>query len=692
MSPEFRSSLGEVGTGYRKTIAAISTPSTQGHLLLLLTATIALVTGIVVLFIDLPLILMAVLSVVSLAALALFAIGARARFFPASSLHAEDTPAPVRSANTTGKTPGKIIVPYLRLTRSMGNRTDRGDMLILACCLAAIGAGYVTLFVDLPLALLVFTGIVTLTTLATIGLATAFRFAPEKMVAMLTDRYPATPSPSGIVRPGDPPLPVVVPCPVSAELPEKSGGGILDVYWVQPPFAYIRIAQQGNLGFIYTVVEPAMTTREKIILQETYNYLRDIIIFDNPEKSPSDMLNRESIYRILRENDPTIAPERFPVLEYFLHRDLSGFGLLEPLMHDPALEDISCNGDDLPVYVFHRTYGSLRTSVLFRKGELNQYVLKLAQKANKQISLSNPMVDAALPDGSRVQVTYSNVISTNGSSFTVRKFRAEPLTPLDLIKFGTYSSEILAFLWLVIEHRRSLIIAGGTASGKTSTMNAISLFIPLNSKIVSLEDTREIQLPHKNWLATQTRELNIPGHGDVNLFSLLKSSMRQRPEYIIVGEVRGEEAQTLFQAMNTGHATLSTIHAGSVQETINRLTHEPINVPPVMFTALDLVVNQAVFTFGSLRVRRCSAINEISVDEKGDIIPVKLFEWDTSAQQFCKTRARSNVLDEIAMMRNWSDEQVAEELKRREEFLNIAVDVPPPDIIDLANAIQDLGD
>ena len=168
--------------------------------------------------------------------------------------------------------------------------------------------------------------------------------------------------------------------------------------------------------------------------------------------------------------------------------------------------------------------------------------------------------------------------------------------------------------------------------------------------------------------------------------------MRQRPEFIIVGEVRGKEAQTLFQAMNTGHATLSTLHAGSVQEAINRLTHEPINVPSVMFTALDLVVNQAVYSFGSIRLRRCSAIHEISVDDQGSIIPVKLYEWDIGNNRFIKTDAGSRVLKEIASMRNWSMEQVAVELKRREEFLNMAAEAPHPDILDLANAIQDLGD
>ena len=691
MSPEFLSFFENFGTSYRKTVIAISTRSTRGHLLLLSTGLAAAATGGVVLFIDLPPLLMSILSVVSLAILILFVAGAYARFFPPSSRPVEGTPVPVSPDGGTGTKFRTLLAQYLHLMQSMGNRTDSGDMLILACCLGGILAGYAALFIDLPLPILVVLGIATPALLGTASGTVAFRFIPEKMAGMLpgwhhTDLIPGKAGQSEIQS--EP-----APEPDSVELPEKEGGGILNVYWVQSPFAYIRIVRQGNQGFVYTVVEPEIAARENVILQETYNHLRDVIIFDNPDKTPADLLKRKNVYRLLRENDPTLTDERLPILEYYLKRDLSGFGILEPLMHDPALEDISCNGENLPVFVFHRVHGSLRTSIIFRKGELNQFVLKLAQKANKQISLTNPMVDAALPDGSRVQVTYSNIISTNGSSFTIRKFRTEPMTPLDLIKFGTYNSEILAFLWLVIEHRKSLIIAGGTASGKTSTMNALSLFIPLSSKIVSLEDTREIQLPHKNWLATQTRELNIPGvQGDVDLFSLLKSSMRQRPEYIIVGEVRGREAQTLFQAMNTGHATLSTIHAGSVQEAINRLTHEPINVPPVMFTALDLVVNQAVFTFGSLRVRRCSAINEIAVDEQGTIIPIKLFEWDVAGNRFRKTGQQSKVLDEIAAMRNWSTEQIADELRRREEFLNIAVDVPPPDIIDLANTIHDLGE
>ncbi|HNX17002.1 MAG TPA: type II/IV secretion system ATPase subunit [Methanoregula sp.] len=692
----------------RKIIRTLTSTSFTGQALLFLTGLGALATGGVALFIDMPLVPMIVLSAVSLFLLVLFIIACRKRFFPKKTTDAskEDVTqkSPVVTQASTAGVPSSLPaspdmkVLFFRIPQALGNKTDKGDAMILGISIVALGTGYPALFFDgIPLAIMILLLIAAALSAVLVGLSAAFRLAPAKMAGFVTSQKTAG-APAAVcgIEPVNSDNDAAEPAP---ELPEKPSGGIRDVYWVQAPYTYIRIVRKGKLGFVYTVVEPEITSREKIVLQETYNYLRDIIIFrdvvvfDNPEKPPDEKLSRENICRILQEFDPAIEKGRLPVLYYFLLRDLSGFGLLEPLMHDPFLEDISCNGENLPVYVFHRKYGSLPTSVLFHKGELNQYVLKLAQKANKQISLSNPMVDATLPDGSRVQVTYSDVISTNGSSLTIRKFRAEPMTPLDLIKYGTYSPEILAFLWLVIEHRKSLIIAGGTASGKTSTMNAISLFIPLNSKIVSLEDTREIQLPHKNWLATRTRELSTPGmQGDIDLFALLKSSMRQRPEYIIVGEVRGAEAQTLFQAMNTGHATLSTIHAGSVQEAINRLIHEPINVPPVMFTALDVVVNQSVFTYNNNRVRRCAAIHEISVDNEGNIIPVKLYEWDIGSDRFVRVAAESRVLKDIAFLQNWSMEQLEEELKKREEFLQIATEVQKPDIIDLANAIHDLGE
>lgn len=568
-----------------------------------------------------------------------------------------------------------------------------GILSLAAVMVAALVSTFIVLFVDTTLP--VMAGLILLSVTAT-GIAVktlqrrhaAGSWLPRGIIGSKGDPVPtADRRPEG---PGEQESPVSMK---EAELPENASLATLDRYWVVKPYSYIRIERVGNEGFTYIVVEPAITRKEKTILLETYTHLRDIIIYDNTETGREDRIDPEAVARIIRQFDPDITEERVAILNYYIRRDLSGYGPLEVLMKDPALEDLSCNGNDLPVFIFHRTYGSLPTSITFTEPELNQFVLKLAQKANKQMSLSNPMVDATLPDGARVQITYSEVVSTKGSSFTIRKFRAEPMTPLDLIRFGTYNAETLAFLWLAIEYRKSLLVVGGTASGKTSMMNAVSLFIPQNAKVVSLEDTREIQLPHKNWLPTQTRELNAEGiKGDIDLFSLLKACMRQRPEYIIVGEVRGREAQTLFQAMNSGHATLSTIHAGSVYEAINRLTHDPINVPPVMFQALDLVVVQSIYTLGKTRIRRCLSIHEIEVTKTGEINPVLLFEWDIQTDTFRRVFRKSKVLDEIAFHCGWDGEELEKQLRKREEFFTWALEVEPPTIRDLANAIQDMGE
>jgi flagellar protein FlaI len=581
---------------------------------------------------------------------------------------------------------------HQRVIVELAGHSRRGLIAFAATGAIAAGTGIVVLFIDLPFPVMVILGIISLTSLVLFFVSARARFSRHQT------KPPGFPGPEiNVLAPvssGQPEPSAVVGLDLPGSSQPKSGYA-LSTYWVVKPYASVSVERgAGNSGLTYTVTEPSITPKEKTILREMYSRLRDVILYDETDDAVARHIDREQIMPIIRHLEPDIHEDRIDILYYYLKRDLSGYGPLDILMRDPALEDISCSGKDLPVFVFDRAFGSLPTSVVFSETELNQFVLKLAQKANKQVSLSNPMIDATLPDGARVQITYSDVVSTKGSSFTIRKFRAEPMTPLDLINLGTFNAEILAFLWLVIEHHKSLIIAGGTASGKTSTMNAISLFIPQNSKIVSLEDTREIQLPHKNWLPTQTRELNISGvkGDDIDLFSLLKASMRQRPEYIIVGEVRGKEAQTLFQAMNTGHATLSTIHAGSVQEAINRLTHDPINVPPVMFTALDLVIIQSISTFGNSRVRRCISIQEIEVNKSGEICSVPLFEWEAGTGTFRRVNDHSRVLTEIAYTRGWSGEKVKEALKKREEFFFWALSVNPPDIYDLANAIHDLVD
>lgn len=444
---------------------------------------------------------------------------------------------------------------------------------------------------------------------------------------------------------------------------------VLDRYWLTPPYAYANLYADEYNRVHYSIVEPKLDEKEYVVLEETHEYLRGILVYDKPSERAVADANDDVLREGINTFYPEITPERREILLYYLKRNFLGYGKLDPLLHDDMIEDITCNGSDIPLYIYHRRYANVKTDCVFNARELNKYVLKLAQKADKQLSLTTPLADAALPEGSRVQLAYSDVISSKGSSFTIRKFKAEPMTPADLVALNTSDAELMAHIWLAVENRKSMIIAGGTASGKTSTMNAVSFFIPSVSKIVSIEDTREIQLPHGNWMSMKTREsLAGASAGDITMFSLLKSALRQRPEYIIVGEVRGEEAQTLFQAMNTGHTTYSTLHAGNVSEAINRLTNDPINVPVAMFGALDLVLVQGLLYGEGKGFRRCLSLNEVSVE--GDKISWNpLFVWNGKTDKFDKVYKRSEVFENIAYMNNWSGEKLENMIRNRTKAL-----------------------
>ncbi|WP_338095676.1 type II/IV secretion system ATPase subunit [Methanorbis rubei] len=459
---------------------------------------------------------------------------------------------------------------------------------------------------------------------------------------------------------------------------------MLDRYWLTPPYAYANIYRDEVSHIHYEIVEPKISEKELVVLEETFEHLRSMLVYDTVRKRGEFGLDLGMLRDVISTFDPEITSDRIGVLIYYLNRNFLGYSRLDPLMHDEKIEDITCNGADIPIFLYHRRFANVETNCLFDAVELNKYVLKLAQKADKQLSLTTPLIDAALPDGSRAQLTYSDIISSKGSSFTIRKFKVDPMTPADLIASNTYSADLMAHIWLAVENRKSMIIAGGTASGKTSTMNAASFFIPSVAKIVSIEDTREIQLPHTNWLPMKTREsvANVSGMGNISMFSLLKAALRQRPEYIIVGEVRGEEAQTLFQAMNTGHTTYSTLHAGNVKEAINRLTHNPINVPVAMFGALNLILVQSLLYGEGKGFRRCLSLNEISVGE-GGINWQPLFTWDHLTDTFVKSYENSSVFDNIAYQNNWSREQLERKLAVRRTALEQMVacgKTTPPDV------------
>jgi flagellar protein FlaI len=285
------------------------------------------------------------------------------------------------------------------------------------------------------------------------------------------------------------------------------------------------------------------------------------------------------------------------------------------------------------------------------------------------------MLDATMPDGSRIQMTLSKAVTTKGSTFTIRRFRSDPITATDLIMYKTMSPEMVAFMWLAVENGVNALIAGGTASGKTSTLNAISLFIPQESKIVSIEETREINLPHPNWIPGVVRSgfgevINDKLAGEIDLYDLMKAALRQRPEYILVGEIRGKEAYVLFQAMATGHTTYSTVHADSAQSLIHRLEGKPIEIPRVMLQSLDIVTIQVQAEVGDQRVRRCKQIVEIvDIDPvTKEILTNEVFHWDPIQDRF-NYSGKSYVLERIRAQQGMSKEEMMGELKRRVELL-----------------------
>ncbi|ADD06689.1 type II/IV secretion system ATPase protein [Natrialba magadii ATCC 43099] len=374
---------------------------------------------------------------------------------------------------------------------------------------------------------------------------------------------------------------------------------------------------------------------------------------------------------ILAEDPDTLNEYQVEKLLYFLKRNFIGYERIDGIKHDINVEDISVDGYNSPVFVYHSEYEQIISNIYHGEDELDDFVVKLAQRSGKGISKRLPQVDATLPDGSRAQLTLGQEVSDHGTNYTIRQFKDVPFTPIDLINWNTFSLDEMAFLWLAIENHKSLIFAGGTASGKTTSLNAVSLFIPSSAKIVSIEDTREVELPQRNWIASVTRpSFADDEQGDVDEFDLLEAALRQRPDYIVMGEIRGEEGRTLFQVMSTGHTTYTTFHADSVDEVLKRFTTDPINVSKTMFTALDLVSIQTQTRVQGRKVRRNKSLTEINhYEAEHDEINVQdVYQWQAETDEFLKM-GDSNTLEEIQFDRGWSTEKLENELFKREVIL-----------------------
>jgi len=463
-------------------------------------------------------------------------------------------------------------------------------------------------------------------------------------------------------------------------------------YWLREPysFAVILYNRDGDDN-TYHVVEPYMRDFEEVLLQDIKNRLHDLLISVRlDEETNKELVLKEKVNDIVLDYGLRPEPITYHKILYYVLRDYLELDKLTPIMQDPLIEDVSCNGWNQPVFLFHKNYLNIQTNVYFNEVESNSFVVKLAQKSGKHISIAEPMVDSTMPDGSRIQMTLGKEVTTRGSTFTIRKFKDVPISPVDLIRWKTFSSEAMAYLWMCIENNKSLIFAGGTASGKTSSLNAVSLFIPHKAKIITLEDTRELKLPHPNWIPDVTREaLSQDGKGNIDMYELLRAALRQRPEYLLVGEVRGKEALTLFQAMSTGHTTFSTMHADAVDTVIHRLENPPISVPRTMIEALDIVSIQSQTYSEGKRVRRNIELVEISeIDPTTrNIKTIDVFKWDPSKDVFERV-GESKALNDIMAFGAWNRSDMEHELKKRQAVLDYMLENNVKDFDAIATIIH----
>ena len=415
------------------------------------------------------------------------------------------------------------------------------------------------------------------------------------------------------------------------------------IYPVGDPI-FIHIHKDKSGETVATSIMPELTSEEHDLYEaildriievahtaevpKTLDELRDVIVsLFNEVTEVSDEQSSSSLFASFRSKI-RITQKQSENIQFHLIKDRLGYAKLEPVLRDMYIEDVSCVGVG-SIYVVHKIFGSIKTSVEFSSDiELNKYVVESSERVERPVSEANPIVDAIMPDGSRVNYIYSRKVSLGGSSFTIRKFNESPISVCNLVKWGTWSPELAAYLWLCCENSISIFVCGETASGKTTTLNAMTAFIPYDNKVYSVEQTPEITLPHPVWQHLVTRESGQKT--DVTMFKLLIASLRSRPDYIIVGEIRGQEANITFQAMQTGHPVMSTFHAGSVHSMIQRLSGDPINIPIAFMDNLNVVLIQsAVYVNGKIE-RRVLSVTELLrySDEVGKVLTREVFTWD----------------------------------------------------------------
>lgn len=446
-------------------------------------------------------------------------------------------------------------------------------------------------------------------------------------------------------------------------------------YILISPYVSVHIYWDKNFGeLVYELEEPALDDNEKDLLKSLERSLEEFINVDVVvEKNTDSMIEYldKTSRLLIGELGMTVSEVSYRKIFYYLFRDFIGLNQMEPVIRDYFIEDIECNGIDTPVYVIHRLYRNMRTNIVYKEiDELSSFVEKLAQRCGKYVSYAEPILDGSLPDGSRVNATYTKDISSRGPTFTIRKFTKVPWTPTQLLNMGTLSPEMLAYFWILLEYKSNILISGGTASGKTTLLNAIAFFIPPEARVVSIEDTKELNLPRENWLPSVTRSsFGSQKIGEVDLFSLLKSSFRQNPDYVIVGEVRGKEAFVLFQGMASGHSSIGTVHADSVDTLIKRLETPPISLSPTLINILDSVAIMTHAVINKQETRKLREIVEIvNVDPNGTAITNTPFVWNAQENAFY-FKKDSKVFQKIGRKFGLTVEELQNEVQNRSRLL-----------------------
>ena len=451
----------------------------------------------------------------------------------------------------------------------------------------------------------------------------------------------------------------------------------VETYPLRAPFSYATIVQhEGTADYLYIVDELPLGKEER----ETFTRLRNILEYEL--KAPeNDETIAESFHRqmpaIIEDHKKALGempPISMKKIIYYLERDLVGYGRIDPVMFDEFVEDISCSGVDKSIFLWNRKYENIKTNVSFKEEEeLDDYVMRVVHKAGKHVSLAFPIVDVTLPGKHRLAVSYGRETTPSGTSFTIRKFRKDPFTIIDLIENETINETIGAYLWLLMENKMSVMILGATGAGKTTALNAIACLIRPNYKIISVEEVAEINLPHENWTSTIARSgFGTENEGEIKLYDLIKSAVRHRPDLILVGEVRGEEAYVLFQALATGHGGLCTMHAEDVETAIKRLTQPPMNIPPSIIPLMNCAivvkhVRTPIFleTGKRLSSRKFISIKEIkSADSINEV-----FGWNPSSDIFQESVSNSYLLQKIAKNLDIPMERLLDELEHRKRVL-----------------------